>query len=160
VARSSVTDVDRGFKALLKRLGPKASLRVGIFGDLAAQRAIDGNGATVGDIANAHEFGLGNVPPRSWLRDTITAEAPAIKTAIERAAKAVVDGMAPERALDLLGFGVVGKIQARMSAGIPPALSPNYLPRKLAKFPGATTPLIASGQMRQSVTHAIDRGEP
>lgn len=152
---AEVKDIDRGLKALLKRLGPQASMRVGIFGDNAAQRATDGHGASVGDIASAHEFGV-TEPPRAWLRGTLEKEADTITAGIRKAAAGVIKRTMPaEQALNLLGQGIVGKIKSRIAGGISPALSENYLPRKLAKYPGATTPLIASGQMRGAITSEV-----
>lgn len=157
MAGATISDIDRGLKGLLKRLGPQASMRVGVFGDAAAQRAQDGSGASVGDIASAHEFGVTN-PPRAWLRGTLEKEADAIHRGIQRAAAAVIKDPAPDaaaRVLDQVGQGIAGKIKGRISDGIPPALSPEYLPKKLAKYPGTTTPLIASGQFRGSITSAV-----
>ena len=156
MARARFTDRDRGAKALIKRTekgGP--ALVVGLVGDAAAQKAIDGKGLTVGDLGNAHEFGLGP-PERSFIRAPIDGATPQIQADLRTAAKAVKEGrFTRERALDLLGFRIVGLIQETMAGGIPPPLSANYLPRKLAKYPGATTPLIASGQLRGAVTHQL-----
>jgi hypothetical protein len=131
-----------------------------VYGDAAAQKHAD-TGATIGEIANAHEFGVG-VPERSWLRDTIEGEAAVVNAGLRRAALAVVRGrISPERALDLLGLMLVGKIQGRIAAGVPPALghsegSKRYLRYKLQRFPGATTALIASGQFRGSIASSIE----
>ncbi len=155
---SSVTDVDKGLKALLRRLGPQASLKVGIYGDAAAQRATDGHGASVGDIASAHEFGIVD-PPRSFIRATVEEQADSIVAGIRKTAVAVVKGTSSARdGLNLIGFAIAGKMKSRIAGGIPPALSENYLPRKLAKYPGANVPLIASGQMRGSITHTVEDG--
>ncbi len=157
MARSRITDRDNGAKALIKRTSARGpQLVVGLVGDTAAQAATDGNGLTVGDVGNAHEFGLGNVPIRSFIRAPVDANAAQIQADLRTAAKAVKDGrFTQEQALNLLGFRIVGLIQETMANGVPPPLSANYLPRKLRRYPGATTPLIASGQLRGAVTHLL-----
>ena len=158
MAKSSVRDVDRGLNGLLRRAGFKVKVRVGVFGDLAAQAAVDGDGATVGDIASAHEFGHGP-PERSFVRAPIADNLPKIESATRKAAEAFLTGKMPEtQAADLIGHGVAGMMRKAVTAGIAPALSPRYLPRKLSKYPGASTPLIASGQLLGSITHAVDKG--
>lgn len=152
--------VDKGLNDLLKRVGKKARLKVGVYGDNAARAATDGSGATVGDIASAHEFGTATVPVRSWLRATVDQDLAKINAAIKKAAAAVYAGkVAPRAAVDLLGHGLVSLTKDRIIGGIQPALSPRYLPIKLARYPGATTPLIASSQFLGSITHTIEGGE-
>ncbi len=155
--RGKVRVKDRGAKRLLdavaKNFGGKA-LKVGTFGDAAAQRHEDSS-LSVGDVMAAHEFGLG-VPERSWLRATLDAHAQALLGDVKQAALAVYQNRAtPEQALGLLGLRIVGLIRERIASGIAPALDGTYLKRKLRKFPGATTPLIASGQGRSAITSAV-----
>ncbi len=153
----TVRSVDRGAKALLQRLKKKPLMvKVGVFGDAAAAAATDGKGLTVGDLANAHEYHIPKASPRAPLRTTLDAHEGEIRTAIQRGARAVFEGKStPEQVLNLIGFKIVGWVQQAIADGLAPALSPNYLPRKLRKYPGATVPLIASGQLRRSYTHAV-----
>lgn len=154
---------DRGAKRLLdavaKNFGGKA-LKVGTFGDAAAQRHEDSS-LSVGDVMASHEFGLGTTPQRSWLRATLDQHAQALLGDVKQAALAVYQNRAtPQQALGLLGIRIVGLIQERIASGIAPALghdegSKRYLKRKLAKYPGATTALIASGQGRSAITSAV-----
>lgn len=60
------------------------------------------------------------------------------------------------RLLAQTGQYVAGLMRQRISAGISPALSPRYLKRKLARYPGATTPLIASGQLWASIGAQVE----
>jgi hypothetical protein len=150
-----VTQRDRGAKAMLRALGKKQpAVRVGVFGDAAAQKHSDG--ATMGDLATAHEFQIPGGQGRRWLRTTLEENAELTRTAMRRAAEAVLKGMDPAQALEQFGAGLAGLAQARIAAGLSPGLDPAYLERKLAKYPGATTPLIASGAFRGSITHAVD----
>lgn len=157
MARNRIVQRDNGAKALIGRVTPKGpALVVGLVGDAAAQKAVDGAGLTVGDVGNAHEFGLGTVPQRSFIRAPIDAAADQIQGDLRTAARAVMQGRFDKRqALNLLGFRIVGLLQQTVADGVPPPLSANYLPRKLRKYPGATTPLIASGQLRGAITHTL-----
>ncbi len=154
-----VTVKDRGAKALLARVakgapGRAPKLRVGIFGDAAAQKHQDAS-ISVGDIMAAHEFGLG-VPERSWLRATVDAHAQDLQQALRKGAEAVAKGThTQEQVLGLLGLRVVSYLQEAIRAGIPPGLDLHYLKRKLQKYPGATTPLIASAQSIGAIASAV-----
>lgn len=158
MSKATVKDVDRGAKRLLALIkdANKKALVVGVFGDKALTAAQGGSGLTVGEVAAAHEFAIPAGQPRSWLRSTLDENASSIASGMGKLYKKVVDGkMTPEEALNLTGLAVVGKIQQRIATGIPPELSPEYLPRKLAEYPGKTTPLEASGQFRGSITAAV-----
>jgi hypothetical protein len=146
---------DHGAKKLIARVKKGSpQLKVGILGDQAAAAHKDADGATVGEVGEAHEFGLGNVPERSFIRAYVDENKARLAEMTRRAGVAVAQGkLTAEQAMNLIGFQVVGEIQQRMARGIAPALSANYLPRKLAKYPGATLPLIASGQLRSAITH-------
>lgn len=149
-AKLPVTVRDKGWNLLKAKLAKGVPrVRVGIFGDAAAAKANDSD-KTVGQIANAHEHGLG-VPRRSWMRDTVEANQADILNGLRRAARAVLSPSAPRgtevKLLGQVGQHIAGLMRQRISSGIAPALSERYLPRKLAKYPGTTTPLIASGQM-------------
>ncbi len=156
--KGRVTDVDRGARALLrlvKRDGGLA-LKVGVFGDNAAQAAEGGGGLTVGELAAAHEYSIPAGQPRSWLRATLDEQGPTILRGVGKLYQEVLrKRMTATQALRLTGLAIVGKIQQRIAAGIPPELSADYERRKLERYPGATKPLIASGQFRGSITSDV-----
>lgn len=157
MSKSRVTSRDRGARHLLKLLEKQSGLRlrVGVFGEAAVARAVDSE-LTMGDLATVHEFGRGNVPERSFVRSYFDENQARIREMYQRVGGAVVANKIRWRqGLELVGLKIVGEIKGRISAGIAPALSKNYLPRKLAKYPGATNPLIASGQLRQAVASAV-----
>src|SRR5262245_20440620 len=62
-----ISDKDRGAAARITALLDQGVLKVGILEAEAAEEHEDADGATVGEIAEIHEFGLG-VPQRSFLR--------------------------------------------------------------------------------------------
>ncbi len=148
---AKVEDTDHGAKVLKARLRrelPRAV--VGVYGEKASAK--HEGGRTNGEIAAAHEFGLGTVPMRSWLRGTMDEHRAQITAALQAICVATIKGKADApQMMAQLAQAAAGWCKERIASGIAPELSPNYLPRKLAKHPGATTPLIASGQMRQSI---------
>jgi len=155
-----VKDFDNGAKALkarMRRLLPRGV--VGIYGERASAKPPEGKGRTVGEIAAAHEFGLGTVPMRSWLRATMAARTKQVSAALQEICVATIKGKgdAPQM-MAQLAQAAAGWCKERIASGIAPELSARYLPRKLAKYPGATTPLIASGQMRQSIAGELVSG--
>lgn len=153
----TVRDTDRGMKALLARMGKELPTgRVGVYGDLAAQKHKDSPRATVGEIAAAHEFGAG-VPLRSWMRAPIKAHEDAIAKGLIQVGAAMFRGGNPEQMMRQLVLRAVGWCKEAITAGISPPLSARYLPRKLAKYPGATTPLIASSQFLGSIAGEVEK---
>jgi hypothetical protein len=158
MARSKVSDVDRGARALMKLVRAEGGLvlKVGVFGDMAAQAAEGGGGLTVGELAAAHEFFIPAGDPRSWLRPVLDEQGDALLRGIGNLYREVLrKRLTAKQALTLTGLAIVGKIQKRIAEGVPPALSPDYERRKLARYPGATKPLIASGQFRGSITSSV-----
>ncbi len=151
---------DRGARKLLEAVrNGTAGLKVGWVGAKGAELHEDSDGLTVAEVGEIHEYGLGTAPERAPIRHTIDAQAPQIVAMIHEGARAVMKGRAtPHQVLDQIGLYAVGAIQAAIRDGLPPALSEAYLRRKLAKYPGASTPLIASGQLVQGLTHKIDPG--
>ena len=156
---SKVRDVDHGARALKARLRkelPRAN--VGVFGANASGKH-EGTSRTVGEIAAAHEFGLGNVPQRSWLRGTMATRRAQIAVALREICIAAIKGKGDaSNMMAQLAQAAAGWCKERIASGIAPELSPRYLPRKLAKYPGATTPLIASGQLRGSIAGELVSG--
>ncbi len=164
---AKVTDKDNGAKALLNRArkkggGPNGrhTLRVGVYGDAAAAEHADYGGQagkTTGEIAEIAEFGLGNNPERSWLRAYVDENQEDILQKLNKLAEGIARGdLTHEDALTLLGHDVVGQIQQRIASGIQPPKSAAWL-AKLASLGhgGKTTPLIVSGQFRQSIASEV-----
>lgn len=170
-ASASVKIVDRKAYASSVRevFGDRAaSVRVGVLAERGAMPHEAGAGSkiskvpTVVEIAAIHEFGLG-VPERSFVRAYIDENEGRIRQmllalmrgAIERALTqgraGKIDDTARRGVLSKLGMKMVGEIQQRISRGIAPALAESTIARK-----GSSTPLIDTGQLRSSITFAID----
>jgi len=143
--RALAVELDRG--VVIGVLGSAGSKQHdGHPGDLAVSLP------TVVDLATWHEFGIpGRLPERSFLRATIEQRKPDIIKRVSSEAKAVLSGSRSGLdAWERVGLAVVGMVQERIAAGIPPALDPVTVERK-----GSDTPLIDTGQLRSSITHEV-----
>lgn len=163
MARSSgkVTDTDNGYKALKARLlaaAKGARLTVGIHEEEGSEPAEgDDSGATLIEVAAYNEFGGPdeNPPRRSFIADWADENAEEHKAMLRLSAQAVAKGQLPSLpvALERLGLRFVGDVQKRIKAGIEPENADSTKERK-----GSSTPLIASGQLWQSVSHKVEQG--
>jgi hypothetical protein len=157
---AGVRSVDHGYDALLKRVFGFGHPTV-VMGILEAdgakakkpwpEEAEVEPGLTVIDVANWMEFGTDDDPPRSFIRKWFDEASPKMREDFVKLMQSVVRGTrTKEQILELLGQRAVGEIQARISAGIDP---PNTLATRKRK--GSSKPLIASGQLRSSITYAV-----
>jgi hypothetical protein len=110
-------------------------------------------GPTMAELGEIFEFGLGNNPERSWLRNFMIENGAKLSAKVKRVAEKVVTGeMTAEQGMNLLGLDAVGGIKKRIQANIPPPLAPSTLARK---GPNKTTPLIDTGMWIGSITHEV-----
>jgi hypothetical protein len=145
-----------------------ASVTVGVFGSAGeephdAKTEGAAGGLTCRDLAEIHEFGLGNVPARSFVRAYFDANRERLRDmlgvlmrkAIERVIKsgAPIDDSIRTSILTKLGIKMQTEMQARIARGIEPPLDPRTVMRK-----GSSTPLIDTGQLRSSITFVVDLG--
>ncbi len=127
-------------------------IRIGVQGSDAKR---DHGGVSIADIAAIHEFGLGNVPERSWLRAWHDENQTLAPEKLRKGYRKVLSG---EINVETLGtaFGVwaVASIQERISSGIAPGLEGETVARK-----GSSIPLIDTGLFRSSITYVLSSGE-
>jgi hypothetical protein len=163
----TITDTDRGYKALMARLykasGGPPSVRVGILAQDAdtayvrkADRAANTNSVesavTLLQVAIFNEFGTSRIPARSFLRAWVDENEETIREKFFILMKSVVKGeRTKEQILDLIGLWAVGQIQERISAGIEPGNAQSTIDRK-----GSSKPLIDTGLLRSSISHMVD----
>lgn len=148
-----IRETDRGWKALKARLDKFAGAVKEITVGIHAQDGDAPKGDTkLLDVALAHEFGLG-VPRRSFIADWHEENRAKHEQQMIAMAKAIVAGTVPsaEVAAQRLANLWVGEVQKRIVAGIAPALAEETVRRKKS-----STPLIDTGQLRSSVSYAID----
>ena len=157
-----VTDRDRGYKDLRKRLfgtaNPKIS--VGILeadADAPAKGGSKDEPLTILEVAIINEFGSedGKHPPaRSFIRAWFDGARGDIQERLNKEMLGVVAGKrTKEQALDRVGLWAVGEIQKRIAAGIDPANADSTIARK-----GSSTPLIDTGQLRSSISYKVEPG--
>lgn len=163
----SVEDKDKGYQALFARLdnfkAQKLGLTVGVHGPEASavheepESPEPKKGAkpkapiTVGDIATVAEYGLGNNPKRSWLRDWVDQNQGEISGILKQVAEGAIQGRySPSTAFDRAGLLFVAKIQERIRGNIPPALKDATVKRK-----GSSVALINTGQFVSAIRHQV-----
>lgn len=152
-----VKDKDLGYDALVRRVyaldSPKVS--IGIHEQEGAQEHEEA-GMTVVALGAIHEFGLGNVPERSFIRAWFDENQDRAKEALRRLMVSVVEGKRkPQHALELFAQWALGEMQKRMADGIPPALQPETLRKKTRAGKTGEKPLIDTGQLRSSLSYEI-----
>ena len=150
----TIREKDHGSEELIRRMGQRALLKVGVMGSEAAAkknvRLSDGSvvstGETVADIATYHELGLG-VPKRSFIADCVDEDEESIKNRLRESARKVLEGGSLKLEISLLGAEIQGAIQERIANGIAPELADATIDRK-----GSSVPLVDTGQLKSSVT--------
>lgn len=152
--------IDRGYRKLVDvfaSLGERPTkISVGIHAaDGGEVHEGDGSNAlTVAQIGLIHEFGApaAGIPQRSFIRAWADENQGNVKKAISAMLQSVVRGKRTrEQAFQLLGQAFTGQVKKRMAIGIPPPLSPVTIALK-----GSSKPLIDSGQLRSSISYAVD----
>jgi hypothetical protein len=142
----SIRDVDYGWADLtvgIKRLQGQA-VKVGV-----DDRPHEPSGVPTDEIGLYHEFGRG-VPERSFLRAWVDEKHGAIQTElgrwVERALEDGIDWRGP------FGDWCIEQIQARMYAGIAPALSDNTKGR----YNQLGIPLINTSQLVNAIVRELE----
>lgn len=153
----TVTDRDRGYKDLMRRLGgaQSVSVLVGVR-STGTELALSDDGIVsvspdIAEIAAWNEFGTDRVPERSFLRATITEHRSKYLRLLRQAAEHIIDGMAPLVAYGRVGLQAVADVQRRIRDRIPPPNAPATIARK-----GSDVPLIDTGRLRQSIDYTIE----
>lgn len=156
MARAEVKVTDRGYRQLLENITAakaKTVIRAGVF---EGPPRDDSEGLTNAEIGAVHEFGLGHVPERSFIRGTVDANRDEIRTRLRNVAGGFLNFKSRDeikRGAALFGEWFVGKMKERIRDGIPPALAPETIERK-----GSSTPLIDHGQLLSALTYDVKQG--
>jgi len=111
------------------------------------------SGITVAQNAAIHEFGLGNVPPRSTLKTPFEVKKKEMSKFVEKQYQAVANGLEAEIALGRIGVKAQSLVQGSFTTkgyGTWPDIKEET---KEAK--GSTQILIDRGILRQSVTWKV-----
>lgn len=155
---------DPELKRLLNGLGT-VELTAGILQDPRAGAPAgdhihdEESGMTIAELAAIHEFGLGDVPERSFLRAWFDENETRIEALVQNAVrKAMRHNGSLEAELDRVALVLQADIQARIVAGIPPELEESTKRAKKARSSGPKeTPLIDSGVLKSAISAIAKR---
>ena len=157
---SRVEEKDVGFNRIIRTLNKDLDGVVVKVGVQAKDKAVRrGKGGSIRNtdqplavIAAIHEFGLGDMPQRSFLRSAYDENLPMIDKMIQRVANGAVFGLGTNAALNQLGNVVQGMVQRKIVDGPFVPNSPATIKRKKS-----SKPLIDTGHLRQSIRYVIER---
>ena len=172
---------DKGFRRWIQDLSKKGKVEVGVLGAKAARAHKTSNAAakrkvakagrgqkkavreaakkrieSVATIASKNEFGFGKSNPkrsfiRAWL-DSQKGRANLKKLQRALAVRRFQKKETVESSLKKIGVFAVGQIKKFIADGVPPPNDPATIARK-----GSSKPLIATGQMRSSITYRLTK---
>lgn len=157
---SRVEDKDLGLNRIIRTLNRDLDGVVVKVGVQAKDKAVRrGKGGSIRNtdqplavIAAIHEFGLSDMPQRSFLRSAYDENLPMIDKMIQRVANGAVFGLGTNAALNQLGNVVQGMVQRKIVDGPFVPNSPATIKRKKS-----SRPLIDTGHLRQSIRYVIER---
>ena len=165
---SRVEDKDKGFKHIIRTLNKDLDgvvIKVGVQAkEKAARRGKDGSIRTTDQplavIAAIHEFGLGGMPQRSFLRSAYDENKPTIDAMVDNIANGAVQGMSVGTALNQLGNEVQGMVQKKIVNGPFKPNSPAVYKRKKKYSSNGEEPkpLIDTAHLRHSIRYVITKG--
>lgn len=157
---SKVEDTDLGLNRIIVTLKEELSDVVIKVGVQAKDKTVKrGKGGSIRNtdqplaaIAAIHEFGLGGMPQRSFLRSAFDENKPMINKMGDRVVNSAIKGISTETALNQLGNVVQGMVQKKIVDGPFVPNSPATIKRKKS-----SRPLIDTGHLRQSIRYVIER---
>ena len=149
--------------AILKEIAAlaRATVTVGVHQEEAKRDAGEFTNPQIGAV---HEFGSGHIPERSFLRSTVDGGGP-MAFAEQVSAKVARGQMSAGKAAEQIGVVTVGQVKQTIAHKIPPPLSPDTIAKRqekgahgggLLSLGDATTPLIDSGQLVQSIQYKVE----
>lgn len=155
----TVRDIDRGYRKVITNIGILGhDITVGVHGDDGATVHRQGEGMTIAEIAEAHEFGIPEgagptdqdpraiLPERSFVRSWADEQGGEFLKEISHQCQAVAAGKktAPVAAKQL-AVRAEGQMKKRMIRGeITPPLTKYTIEHRIAQ---SATPLVDTGQL-------------
>ena len=148
MAKDNFTEFQKKVEEMIASTAELSGLSVEV--GLPDDRIHNPSGLTLAEIGAIHEFGLGNVPERSFLRGAVHSGAEEIKKNFEIVAKRVVNGEDPMQEMDNLAQFGQGLVQEYIAEGKaqPPKIKTKANENK-------NIPLINTGEMRQSIIGVV-----
>lgn len=148
--------IDRGLARIVKHFetmrARKSYVKVGVLGKKDTR---DSGEITNAQLASIHEYGLGNVPARPFLRPPFEQNKAAYLEILRDAFAAALKSKGPEgykRALALVGQRLATDIKNYVTTGegVGPPLADSTIVRK-----GSSRPLVDTGQLIRSVDYEV-----
>lgn len=148
-----LVDRDNGFAALMKAIDATGT---GYVVTVGIQEEDEGasyeGGMTLGEVAEANEFGTDRIPARPFLSSWADErEASALKEMSADVRSAIKAGTSPAARLDARAQRFAGEVQSRIAGGIPPPNAESTVERK-----GSSTPLVDTGQLRSAIRGKVE----
>lgn len=112
----------------------------------------DENGVDMCDIAVFNELGTQDIPSRPFLRDSVDNNEAKINSFLKKRIKELSNGASADKILKEIGVFQKGLVQDEIANGSFEENAESTIRRK-----GSSTPLIDTGQMRQSVNFVIQK---
>ena len=109
------------------------------------------DGTNMVDVAAYNEFGTSTIPARPFFRQSYENHRSKLQSVCVQAAKTVIAGGAPDKALDIIGAFAVGLVQEEIVNGNFAPNAPSTIRKKKSD-----KPLIDTGHMRQGI-HYVKR---
>lgn len=154
------TTKDTGYKKAMetfKKFSNKPSVKIGVMESSGPHK--DTDGLTVVEVATFHEFGgENNQPPeRSFIRSTVDQNHESyVQKAQVLQQKCVMQELTVDKALSILGEVIQAGIVKTINDGIEPELSEATLKAKTVNGKVGTTPLVDTGQLKQSIRYKVE----
>lgn len=117
---------------------------------LPSDRIHSPSGLPLSEVGAIHEFGLGNIPERSFLRGAVVNGAKEIKSNFEVIAKRSVNGDSAINLMNQFALFGQGLVQDYMSEG-----SKNFTPLDSPRKDGSSNPLNDTGALRQGIIGVV-----
>lgn len=141
---------DGGIDAVKTRLD-NGTIKVGLLAGLGVHPNSD-EGLTIPDVGAVNEFGMGNIPERSFLRSTMSEKRGEYKQAMIRLLALIIKGkVSGNRAFEILGLQAARDVQRKIDEITDPPNSQRTIDAK-----GSDKPLIDTGLLRKSVSWGTD----
>lgn len=119
-------------------------------------KATEENGVDVCDVAAFNELGTEHIPSRPFMRQSVDGNEDKITEFLQSKVNEIIGGKTAEQVLKEIGAFQKGLIQETIKEGVFIPNAPETIQRK-SKKGGPVTPLIDTGQMRQSVNYQIKK---
>lgn len=127
--------------------------------DARNQREADGSPLGNAAIGYIQETGspTNNLPARPFLVPGVEAALKPATAKLKAGAAKALDGQsdAGDKAMHAAGLIAQNAVRAKINSGVPPALAESTLANRRRRGRTGTTPLIDTGQLRNSITYVI-----